>query len=133
MGVSIDVVNRWLDDFGKVWRESDAVAAADLHPEGASYRNSPFLETPYVGRAAIEGFWEAALVGVSNVDFRYGTPVIDGDRVGVEWWVILHSNGEPYTLAGNFLLTFDGDKVSDLRESFVKEKGAREPHPGWGL
>lgn len=133
MSLTIHVVNHWLESFGAVWRESDARAAAELHTEGASYRNSPFLDTPYVGKEAIEGFWAAALVGVSDVDFRYGTPVIEGNRVGVEWWTILKSNGEAFTLAGNFLLTFDGDKVSDLRESFVKEAGAREPHPGWGL
>lgn len=133
MSVSGDVVKQWLESFGRVWRDGDAEAAAAIMTDDASYRNSPFLGEPYVGRAAIEGFWRAAVVDVSDVDFRYGTPVIDGDRVGVEWWTILRSSGEEYTLAGNFLLTFAGDKVSDLRESFVKQKGALEPHVGWGL
>lgn len=133
MSVSTDVVVSWLEDFGRVWRESDVEGAAAIMTPDASYRNSPFLDKPYVGRDAIAGFWEAALVGVSDVDFRYGTPVIEGNRVGVEWWTILRTNGVPYTLAGNFLLTFEGDKVADLRESFVKQEGALEPHDGWGL
>jgi hypothetical protein len=133
MSVSIEVVNKWLESFGRVWKERDAAAAAAIFTPDASYRNSPFLGEPYVGTEAIEGFWAAAVEHVTSVDFRYGTPVIDGDRVGVEWWAILGSSGDEYTLAGNFLLTFEGDEVSDLRESFVKEKGALEPHPGWGL
>ncbi|WP_456696682.1 nuclear transport factor 2 family protein [Aeromicrobium sp. P5_D10] len=133
MSVSIDVVTAWLEEFGRVWRDSDVQGAVDIMTPDGSYRNSPFLDKPYVGHDAIAGFWEAALVGVSDVDFRYGAPVIDGDRVGAEWWVTLRSDGEPYTLAGNFLLTFEGDKVSDLRESFVKQQGALTPHDGWGL
>jgi hypothetical protein len=133
MSVSLEVVTSWLEGFGRVWREGDAVAAAALHTSDASYRNSPFLVEPYVGTRAIEQFWRQALVGVSDVDFRFGTPVIEGDRAGVEWWTILRSDGEEATLAGNFLLTFEGELVSDLRESFVKVHGARQPHAGWGL
>jgi hypothetical protein len=36
-------------------------------------------------------------------------------------------------LAGIFLLTFDGELVSDLREAFVKRAGAHEPHENWGI
>ncbi|MCE0762495.1 nuclear transport factor 2 family protein [Pseudonocardia kujensis] len=133
MSVSEGVVEEWLESFGRVWRERDAKAAAAIFTADAHYRNSPFLDEPFVGQDEIEGFWENAVADVSDVDFRYGTPVIDRDRVGVEWWTILRSRGEQYTLAGNFLLTFSGEKVSDLRESFVKEEGALQPHPGWGL
>lgn len=132
MSVSEDVVRNWLDGFGKVWRERDAKAAAAIMTEDGSYRNSPFLDEAFVGHEAIEGFWEAAVANVAGVDFRYGAPVIQGDRVAVEWWTVLLSSGEPYTLAGIFLLTFSGDKVSDLREAYVKEPGTRKPHDGWG-
>lgn len=133
MSVSENVVRDWLDSFGKVWRESDAKTAAEIMTEDGSYRNSPFLDEAYVGHEAIEGFWINALVNVSDVDFRYGAPVIDGDRVAVEWWTFLRSSGEPFTLAGIFLLTFVGDKVTDLREAYVKEAGTRQPHAGWGV
>lgn len=133
MSVSTENVETWLKSFGTVWRERDAKGAAALFTEGASYRNSPFLDEPFVGHEAIEGFWAAAVADVSDVDFRYGFPVINGDRVGVEWWTTLKSAGREYTLAGNLLLTFAGDRVSDLRESFVKQEGTRLPHPGWGL
>ncbi len=128
----METVTTWLDNFGKVWRESDAEAAAALHPADGVYRNSPFLEEPYVGTEAIRGFWERALVGVGELDFRYGIPVIDGDRAAVEWWVTEVNAGEAYTLAGIFLLTFEGELVSDLREAFVKQPGALQPHEGWG-
>ena len=132
MSVSAVAVTSWLENFGKVWRERDARGAAELFTEHASYRNSPFLDEPFVGTDAIEGFWRAAVADVADVDFRYGVPVIDGDRVGVEWWATLTSGGEAHTLAGNFLLTFSAERVADLRESFVKQKGTYHPHPGWG-
>ncbi|MGJ6126940.1 nuclear transport factor 2 family protein [Mycolicibacterium sp. Y3] len=132
MSVSAVSVTSWLEGFGRVWRERDAKGAAELFTDDASYRNSPFLGEPFVGHPAIEGFWRAAVANVSDVDFRYGVPVIDGDRVGVEWWATLKSDGEEHTLAGNFLLAFAGERVADLRESFVKQKGTHQPHPGWG-
>lgn len=133
MTVSLETVTGWLDEFGRVWREADADAAAALHPADGVYRNSPFLDRPYVGTEAIRGFWDRALVGVSEIDFRYGVPVIQGDRAAVEWWVTEMNNGEAATLAGIFLLTFDGELVCDLREAFVKQAGAHEPHEGWGV
>lgn len=133
MSVSTATAKEWFESFGRVWKTKDAPAAAEIMTEYASYRNSPFLEQPYVGRAAIEGFWVAALQNVQDVDFRYGEPVVEGDRAAAEWWaVVTPIEGEPFTLAGNFLLTFEGDLVSDLRESFVKVLGITLPHPGWG-
>jgi len=133
MSVSADTVNAWLEEFGRVWRESDADGAAALHPADGVYRNSPFLEQPFVGTEAIKGFWERALVGVSEIDFRWGKPVIEGNRAAVEWWVTEMNNGEPATLAGIFLLTFEGALVSDFREAFVKQAGKLEPHENWGV
>lgn len=133
MSVSRETVLAWLEGFGRVWREGDADGAAALHPADGVYRNSPFLKAPYVGTEAIRGFWERALVGVSEIDFRYGEPVIQGDRAAVEWWVTETNNGAPATLAGIFLLTFQGGLVSDLREAFVTQPGAHAPHEGWGV
>ncbi|WP_449276893.1 nuclear transport factor 2 family protein [Leucobacter sp. GX24907] len=133
MTVSVDVAREWFESFGRVWKAKDAQAAADIMTNTASYRNTPFLDQPYVGREAIEGFWVAALENVQDVDFRYGRPVVQDDRVAAEWWAIITPvQGEPFTLAGNFLLEFVGEKVSDLRESFVKQLGVHHPHPGWG-
>jgi len=133
MGVSLETVTTWLDNFGKVWRESDAEGAAALHPAHGVYRNSPFMEKPFEGTDEIRAFWERALVGVSEIDFRYGVPVIQGDRAAVEWWVTEMNSGEPFTLAGIFLLTFEGDLVVDFREAFVKQSGKHEPHENWGV
>lgn len=132
MSVSESIAREWLDSFGKVWRERDAAGAAAIFTADGSYRNSPFLDAAFVGHTAIEGFWETAVSAVADVDFRYGAPVIDGDRVAVEWWANLKSNGVDYTLAGIFLLTFSGALVSDLREAYVKQEGVLRPHPGWG-
>jgi hypothetical protein len=62
-----------------------------------------------------------------------GTPFIERDRVAVEWWTTMIGGGDEVTLPGCLLLRFDADgRCSDLREYWMRERGWREPFPGWG-
>lgn len=62
-----------------------------------------------------------------------GSPFVDGDRVAVEWWATMISEGEALTLPGCLLLRFAPDgRCSDLREYWNLEAGRREPFSGWG-
>jgi hypothetical protein len=62
-----------------------------------------------------------------------GQPVIEGDRVIVEFWTRMLGGGEPLTLVGNLLMRFDDDSLcSDLREYWQLVPELRDPWPGWG-
>ena len=69
----------------------------------------------------------------SDIELQYGTPVVDGARVAVEWWATLRNDGAPLTLAGEFLLRFDDDGLCrELREYWAISERKADPPPGWG-
>jgi hypothetical protein len=123
----------WLERYLRAWVERDAEAASRLFTEDASYREQPF-QAPFVGRAAIRDYWARVTSSQTSVELRYGQPVVQGNRLAVEWWANLQTNDGPLTLAGEFLLSFaeNGD-CHDLREYWLLTHGRVEPPPGWGL
>ena len=43
-------------------------------------------------------------------------PLVDGDRMAVEWWSVMNEGGRPTTDAGGLFLTFEDGRCSELRE-----------------
>lgn len=125
-------VQRWLDDYRNAWVSRDPEAAAAIFSEDATYQDQPY-EEPYRGRAGVREYWTKVTTTQSDIQLEYGTPIIDGDRAAVEWWVTLKNDGFELTLAGEFYLVFDGDGlVRTLREYWHFVEGARTPIAGWG-
>jgi ketosteroid isomerase-like protein len=123
---------QWLDGYRRAWIERDADGAAALFTDDALYREKAF-DPPFVGRDAIRGYWSTVTQGQQDVELRYGTPVVQGHRVAVEWWANLVNDGTPVTLAGEFLLVFDRDgRCRELREYWVLTTGRVDPPEGWG-
>lgn len=125
-------VQRWLNDYRDAWEARDADAAAALFTEDAIYQEQPY-EEPYRGRAGVHEYWSKVTATQSDIRMTFGTPIIDGDRAAVEWWVTLKNDGFELTLAGEFYLVFDGGGlVRVLREYWHFGEGARVPAEGWG-
>jgi len=82
--------------------------------------------------------WEALVgrslfAGESQVEARFGSPVVDGPRVTVEYWATLREEGEEVTLAGCDVLRFAPDgRCCELREYWAQRPGRLDPPPGWG-
>jgi len=122
----------WLAAYRRAWIERDAVTAGTLFTDDAVYREHPF-QTPYAGRAAIVAYWSTVTAGQTDIELRYGQPIIGDGRVAVEWWATLRSNGAPLTLAGEFLLLFaDNGQCRELREYWILKEGLIDPPEGWG-
>lgn len=125
-------VTEWIEAYGRAWEQRDADAAAALFTEDARYREQPYAE-PFLGREGVRDYWARVTATHADVRFRAGTPVIEGDRVAVEWWVTLLNDGAEVTLAGEFLLRFDADGLCrELREYWHYAEGRLEPPAGWG-
>ncbi len=125
-------VIEWLDGYRVAWEQRDPEAAAALFTEDASYREQPYQE-PFLGRVGVREYWTNVTATQSGVKFRYGTPVVNGNRAAAEWWVTMQNGGADVTLAGEFMLTFDDSGLcSDLREYWHFSEGQLEPHAGWG-
>jgi hypothetical protein len=70
-----------------------------------------------------------------NIEVRWGTPIVAGNRMAVEWWTTMHDSEEgDVTLPGCLLLRFSEDGLcEELREYWNLETGDRIlPQTGWG-
>ena len=125
-------VRDWADAYRKAWEGADSEAVAELFAEDSSYRELVY-EDANLGRSGVMEYWTTVTSGQSEVTVRVGEPFVDGDRATVEFWTNMVVEGDPVTLAGCLLLTFDGDGLcSDLREYWNFTQGTHQPPEGWG-
>jgi SnoaL-like domain len=95
----------WLAEYRRAWIERDPDAAAALFTDDAPYRRQPY-DQPFIGAPGVRSYWANVTATQRDVELEYGTPVVDGNRAAVEWWVTLVNDGTEVTLAGEFMLRF---------------------------
>jgi hypothetical protein len=103
----------WIEEYRLAWENRDSNAAAALFTEDSTYRSNIF-EAPHEGQRGVH-------------------PFVDGNRVAVEFWTTMDSEGNATTLPGCLLLDFADDwRCRSLREYWHFAPGLAEPPPGWG-
>jgi len=118
----------WLHRYGLAWEEGDPDATAALFTEDAVYRSAPFRE-PHIGRAAIREYAVNATADQTGTKVRFGTPIVDGNRVAVEWWATFDDG----TLPGTLYLRFAPNGLcEELRETWNWADERLDPPEGWG-
>jgi uncharacterized protein (TIGR02246 family) len=131
---------RWISGYGQAWRDKDADAVAALFTPDATYQSDP-TRAPHQGREAIRRYWTGATATQSELDLRFGEPVIDSDRAAVEWWAVMRDaaagperDNDWMTLPGCLLLRFMPDgRCAQLREYWNTAFGRRlAPPQAWG-
>jgi predicted SnoaL-like aldol condensation-catalyzing enzyme len=127
----LDQARQWAEAYRVAWETADSDAAASLFTEGASYRSNIY-EVPHRGRSGVIDYWDGVTSGQSDVTVRMGEPVVDGERVDVEFWTTMAVEDDPVTLAGCLLLRFDDGLCADLREYWNLTEGRHQPPPEWG-
>ena len=127
----IDVAT-WVEGYRRAWEEVDAEAAADLFAEEATYRSNIF-EEPHVGRDGVRAYWSQVTSTQRDVRVTMGRPVVDGNRVAVEFWTTMENAGAEVTLPGCLLLVFDDDgRCRSLHEYYSFAEGRLDPPPEFG-
>jgi uncharacterized protein (TIGR02246 family) len=122
----------WVEAYQRAWEAGDTELVLTLFTEDASYRSNPF-EEPHRGHEGIRAYWDGVTSQQRDARVQMGRPYRDGDRVAVEWWTTMESQGEEVTLPGCLLLRFEADgRCSDLREYWNVTGGRVEPFEGWG-
>lgn len=125
-------VDEWIDGYRRAWENRDADAAAALFTQDASYRETPYSEAAH-GQDGVHAYWTRVTSTQDEVTLLTGTPVVQGDRAAVEWWVTMLNGGVEVTLAGEFLLRFDENGLCrELREYWHFSEGRLTPPDGWG-
>ncbi|WP_158587894.1 nuclear transport factor 2 family protein [Actinomadura logoneensis] len=134
------MIDTWIERYGRAWHDKDADGVAELFTEDATYAAHPVKE-PHRGRAAIRAYWRQATATQSDLRLHFGRPVVDGDRVAVEWWATMDDpdwgpsrDDAAATMPGCLLLRFtDEGLCAGLREYWNVEFGRNVPAPvGWG-
>lgn len=130
----------WIAAYGVAWRSKDDAALAELFTEDGLYLSSP-TAPPHVGREAIAAYWRHATATQQDLELRFGTPVLEGDRLAVEWWAVMRdpewrpdAPSDTVTLPGCLLLRFtDQGLCAELREYYNPVFGAAVSPPlRWG-
>jgi ketosteroid isomerase-like protein len=131
--LTVSDVAGWLEGYRRSWEEGDADAAAALFTDDAVYRSSPFRE-PHIGTQGIRDYWTGATSRQSNIRVLIGRPIVEGNRVAVEWWTTYaDAEAGERTLPGILFLRFAPDgRCEELRETWHREDGTYPPHEGWG-
>ena len=123
---------RWADTWQRCWTTGEADEIAALYAPEGRYSTGPFRE-PYIGPAGALAYLRPVFAEESNVESRFGDPIVDGDRAAVQWWASLTEPDREVTYAGTSTLRFDADGlVTDEWDSWNETEGRREPPAGWG-
>jgi hypothetical protein len=118
---------RWAETWAAAWPRLDAEAIAALYAAEHAYRALAFREPTTARRYLAENF-----AVESEVECRFGEPIVEGDRAAVEWWGTWVEAGARLTLAGSTLLRFDDDGfVVDHRDYWNEIERREEPYEGW--
>ncbi|MDP9144521.1 MAG: nuclear transport factor 2 family protein [Actinomycetota bacterium] len=124
-------VEAWVEDLRSAWEAANPVQIGALFADDAEYLTTPFGKG-LQGRDSIVAYWSREMSTQDRVEVRMGRPVIDGERVAVEWWAVITSNGSQITDAGALMLELSGDRCRRLAEYWMLEEGGIEPAEGWG-
>ena len=125
-------VDAWLDGYRRAWEQADPPTVPGLFTTDASYRSHP-LRPAHTGHDGVGAYWARATADQQDVRVHFGDPVVDGDRVAVEWWTTMTADGDPTTLVGCLLLTFAPDgRCRDLRECWHEVEELVDPPADWG-
>ena len=74
-------VRTWIEGWSRAWPARDAALVASLHAEDAVFYSHPFREPQPPGDYAAWAFADQA-----EVVFRFGEPLVSGDRAALDWW-----------------------------------------------
>jgi hypothetical protein len=125
-------IGTWVEAYRQAWEECDAAEAASLFTEDATYRSNIF-EEPHVGHNGIAAYWNSVTATQRDISVRMGRPIVDGNRVSVEFWTTMNNEGADVTLPGCLLLDFaDDGRCRRLHEYYEFATGKLDPPEEWG-
>ena len=123
---TVSAARAWVDGWTRGWRAHDPDPIAALYDDDAVFRSHPLREPEDPRRYAEQAFAEE-----DEVEFRFGEPLVAGDRAAIEYWAVIEAKGTVETLHGVAVLRFGSDgRVVEHRDYWAMGAG-RQP-PRWG-
>jgi hypothetical protein len=78
--MDLDLLRRWLDEYGRAWETRDRDAVGKIFAEDATYQETPFT-APMRRRSAIMDYWSHVPLTQENIHFN--AVVANSDDVAI--------------------------------------------------
>jgi hypothetical protein len=122
-----DRAQQFVTSYGEAWEAWDIDGFVELFDESVNYVAHP--DEIVIGGTALRTYVEKEREAQGDVQVRMGRPLIEGDRVMAEFWVLA---GDA-SIAGCLIAHLDPHGVCiDFREYWFDLDGRREAFEGWG-
>jgi SnoaL-like domain len=114
---------RWVEVWERAWPAAAVEAITSLYAGDATFFSHPFREHQPAREYVAWAFAEQA-----EAECRFGEPVVEGERVAVDWWAAITAHdGSVETIAGTSLLRFsDEGLVTEQRDVWAGREGRVE-------
>lgn len=115
---------RVMEDYRRAWEHQDANLILSIFTEDATYHENPFNQ-PLAGHAAIRAYWQRAVMqNQKDIRFRWRAVHSQGYQHTIEWQAEFTQLAPPQRveLRGMMFLTFQGNRISSLREYWHKRE-----------
>lgn len=120
--------HRFARRYGETWEAWDTDGFLELFSEAVTYVAHP--DEIVEGKDALKRYFEKEQEAQGEVRVRMGKPLLDGDRLMAEFWVIAE---EDASIAGCLIAKLDPRGVcTSFREYWFDLEGRREPFESWG-
>lgn len=128
---AIDPALRWKNTWEQGWPRGEVDAIAGLYAPSATYRGLAF-RTPHSGIDGVRSYLRENFEAETDVQCRFGEPIVAGSRAAVQWWASWVEGGLPISMAGVTILRFDDSGlVVDHRDYWNQDEDRIEPYEDW--
>ena len=122
---------RWAETWSRAWPQRDVEAIAALYADTAVHHTTPFRE-PGLGRAGVHRYLTDNFLAETDIECRFGPPIVSGGRAAVEWWASWTEQGQELTYAGVSVLRFDDQgQVVEHRDYDHYIERRQRPYTDW--
>ena len=123
-----EAARRWATTWAASWPLQDVESIVERQAEDGDHWASMFR--PLRGRAGLSSYLaECFAEETQAAEAWFGEPTVDGTRACVEYWVIMYINGEPITVSGCTVLTFDGHGLVKVARDYSHALPGRHQRP----
>jgi ketosteroid isomerase-like protein len=113
--------------WSRAWRDADTDAVTTIYANDAVFYSHPFRE-----RQRPRDYAAWAFAHQADIEFRFGEPLVAGDRASIDWWAVITStDGSVETIAGMSRLRFDGAGLAVEQRDVWASKRGRHELPDW--
>ena len=132
MAVEREHARAFVEAYGRTWEAWDVDGFVRLFDDDVLYVAHPTEET-VVGRDALARYLIHEQEAQGEVHVRMGTPIVDGEHVVAEFWVLATKAGEEASIAGCLIATLDArGRCVQFREYWFDMVEHADPPDGWG-